>query len=319
MEQCFSPYPNSHFVLLVILGSCKISVLRSGKNLNSGFTRLMKKYYLQRTLPLLPTLLFCLIQTKSFSQFSYYDDENMFSIEFGLGGASYYGDLTEKMIPFQNAGLATLLGVSYSVTTHIRPMLTASFMRLGADDKNNSRQNLKDRNLNFKSNVFDINLGLRYHFLPSSVYLISPYVYGGIGVFHFNPYTTDRTGTKHFLQPLGTEGQRLPNASQAPYALTQFQLPFGAGLNYILNRGFSIALDATFRKTFTDYLDDVSTFYVDRNLLSQQNPVLPSLAFRGDEVVPGAAYPSSTLPRGNPRKMDFYYTVGLKIVYQISD
>lgn len=314
----FFLYPNRRYIRMAIPLLCRIRVFTFGKNLNSAFTGRMKKHILHRTLPLLMTLLFSLVRIESFSQFSYYDDERVFSIEFGIGGGLYYGDLTEKAISLQNAGFATSLGLSYSVTTQIRPMLTASFMKLGADDKNNSRQELIKRNLNFRSNVFDINLGLRYHFLSTNVSLISPYVYGGIGAFHFNPYTTDRTGIKRFLQTLGTEGQRLPNASQAPYKLMQFQFPFGAGLNYTLDRGFSVALDAMFRKTFTDYLDDVSTKYVDRNSLSQQNPILPSLAFRGDEVIPGAAYPSSTLPRGNPRKKDFYYTVGLKIMYQIS-
>ena len=241
----------------------------------------------------------------------------MVSIELGIGGASYYGDLTEKATPLQNAGLAASLGVSYSVTTQIRPVLTASFMKIGADDKDNSRQNLKNRNLNFKSDVYDINLGLRYHFVPPSVSLISPYVYAGIGLFRFNPYTTDRNATKRFLQPLGTEGQRLPNASQAPYSLTQFQVPLGVGLNYIMTKEFSLALDITFRKTFTDYLDDVSTIYIDRTLLSQQDPILPSLAFRGDEVRPNAEYPKVTLPRGNAKKKDLYYTVGLKLIYQL--
>ena len=277
----------------------------------------MRKSTLLKKLQILLLIVCCCCQKESSAQFSYYDGDKQFSVELGLGGASYFGDLTEKRTLLQKPGLAASLGVSYSATIQFRPVLTASLLRISADDKNNSRQNLRDRNLNFQSTIFDISVGLRYHVLTPSVSRLSPYVYAGAGLFHFNPYTTDRNGTKQFLQPLGTEGQQLPNATKAPYKLTQFQVPFGLGVNYIASREISIAFDATFRKTFTDYLDDVSSIYADRNQLSQQNPVVPQLAFRGDEINPTAKYPSVTLPRGNPKQKDLYYTLGLKIIYQI--
>ncbi len=280
--------------------------------------RTMRKHPYQRYTRLLALFCFCFLQNNLSAQFSYYDDDRLFSVEAGFGGASYFGDLTEKATPLKGAGLAASLGISYSASIQFRPVLTASYLRIGADDQKNNRQNLKDRNLRFQSNIIDVSLGLRYHLLSPNVSLLSPYVYGGIGVFHFDPYTTDRTGAKRFLQPLGTEGQRLPSAGQAPYKLTQLQVPFGVGLNLVVNREINVALDATFRKTFTDYLDDVSTIYVDRQRLAQQDPLLPSLAFRGDEVNPSANYPSVTLPRGNRKNKDLYYSIGLKIIYQFT-
>jgi hypothetical protein len=278
----------------------------------------MRRPLHQRTLRLLAFSFMSLLQIQSSAQFSYYDVDRLVSVEAGLGQASYFGDLTEKASTLKNAGLAASLGISYSVNRHLRPVFTASFLRISGDDQRNERQNLKARNLRFRSNVVDMSLGLRYHLLTPSASLLSPYVYGGIGLFRFNPYTTDRTGTKRYLQPLGTEGQQLPGATQAPYKLTQFQVPFGVGLNLIVSREISIALDATFRKLFTDYLDDVSTTYVDRNRLAQQDPILPTLAFRGDEVAPSAGYPVAPQPRGNPKNNDLYYTIGLKLIYQFT-
>jgi hypothetical protein len=278
----------------------------------------MRRPLFQRTLRFLAFSSLYFLPSQSSAQFSYYDVDRLVSVEAGLGGASYFGDLTEKARPLKNVGLAASLGISYSVNRHLRPVFTASLLRISGDDQRNERQNLKARNLRFQSNVVDVSLGLRYHLLKPGLSLLSPYVYGGVGIFHFNPFTTDRTGTKRFLQPLGTEGQRLPGATQAPYKLTQFQVPFGVGLNLIVSREISVALDATFRKIFTDYLDDVSTTYADRNRLAQQDPILPSLAFRGDEVAPSAGYPVAPQPRGNPTNNDLYYTIGLKLIYQFT-
>lgn len=183
------------------------------------------------------------LQTRAFSQNYYFESKKgSLSIEYGIGAAGYDGDLMEKATPFNQVGLATSLGLQYHLTDQFSPVLTASIMRIGADDKKNNDALLRARNLNFKSVVWDVNAGFQFNFFHPEKVRLSPYVYAGIGVFHFNPYTTDRTGEKRMLQSLGTEGQRLPSPAQAPYKLLQMQVPFGGGFGFDLDAQISINL-----------------------------------------------------------------------------
>jgi hypothetical protein len=93
----------------------------------------------------------------------------------------------------------------------------------------------------------------------------TPYFFGGLAVFRFNPYAFDENGEKVFLKPLSTEGQGLDGYNTKPYGLTQFALPAGFGLKYAFDDRVRLGFEVGLRKTFTDYLDDVSTNYADPN------------------------------------------------------
>ncbi len=74
------------------------------------------------------------------------------------------------------------------------------------------------------------------------------------------------------------------------------------------------------RKTFTDYLDDVSSFYVDyQTLLNAKGPKAVEMAYRG---IPGqspyASYPAHGEQRGTPTEMDWYYFAGLNIEIKLN-
>ena len=141
----------------------------------------------------------------------------------------------------------------------------------------------------------------------------SPYVYGGLAVFHFNPWTYDNSGAKTYLKPLSTEGQGLSQfPKQRPYNLTQFAFAFGGGAKVAITDCINIGIDFSQRKTFTDYLDDVSSMYVDRNVLFQtKGQKAVELAYRGGELPGGQAYPGHAEQRGTPSEMDWYYFFGL--------
>jgi Domain of unknown function (DUF6089) len=96
---------------------------------------------------------------------------------------------------------------------------------------------------------------------------IRPYGIVGVGVFHFNPQTvyTDPSGNKSWvnLHDLHTEGQGMPNhPDRKQYSLTQVNIPYGVGIKYYLSDKFNIGFEIVNRKTFTDYIDDVSTTYI---------------------------------------------------------
>ena len=229
------------------------------------------------------------------------------SVRFGM--SNYRGDLKPSAISFTQPGLFYSLGARYDLSEHLTARTYFSLTSLHADDKKGS-SSMQQRNLNFRSKIFDWELGAQYNFLSFNDKWWTPYVFAGIGFFHFNPYTNDSAGNKTYLKPLSTEGQGfMPGIKN--YKLTQFSIPFGFGAEYSLNEDMRLGLEFGYRKTFSDYLDDVSTNYVDESaLLAARGQKAVDLAWRGDEKN-GGAYPSPGIARGNPKLKDAYYYLAI--------
>lgn len=177
-----------------------------------------------------------------------------------------------------------------------------------------NRDYLKPRNLSFGTSLSEAHAGLEVNVLDISTSRFTPYVYGGIAVFHFNPWTYDNAGEKTYLKPLSTEGQGLPQyPEQKPYALNQYALSFGGGLKYAVSDAINIGIEFNQRKTFTDYLDDVSSHYVNHDvLLMERGEKAVELAYRGGQTPMGMPqYPAHGEQRGTPTEMDWYYFFGL--------
>jgi hypothetical protein len=149
----------------------------------------------------------------------------------------------------------------------------------------------------------------------------SPYLFGGIAVYHYNPYTFDQRGNKIFLQPLGTEGQGLPGYDRGLYNLTQLAIPFGGGIKYAISDKVQLGLEVGLRKLFTDYLDDVSGNYADeKDLLNGRGQEAVDISYRGDERINGTAtYPTKGTQRGSPKYKDYYYFTGLHLSFRLGD
>ncbi len=139
------------------------------------------------------------------------------------------------------------------------------------------------RNLSFRSDIFEAYAGVEVYPLTLKqrehvMQRINPFIGLGVGLFHFNPQTNLK-GRWIDLKTLHLEGQNMPEyPDRKEYSLTQFYIPFSLGIKYYLNNRLSLSIGATFRKTFTDYIDDISTTYVnpaifDKNL-SADNAIL---------------------------------------------
>lgn len=226
-----------------------------------------------------------------------------------LGLANYHGDLTRKSINLAGTKPLFSLGARYDLSEHLTARTYFSYTALQADDKKGTAE-MKARNLNFKTKLFEWELSGQYNFFSLNNEWWTPYVFAGVGVYRFNPYTNDADGARVFLQPLRTEGQGIRPGS-SPYKLTQFSVPFGFGADYSLNEDMRLGLEFGYRKLFTDYLDDVSTTYVDQNaLLHAKGDKAVAIAWRGDEVS-GTPYPTDGTQRGSPKAKDGYYYVAL--------
>jgi hypothetical protein len=153
----------------------------------------------------------------------------------------------------------------------------------------------------------------------------TPFGFMGLAVYHYNPYTFDQQHQKYYLKPLNTEGQGLPQyPDRKPYALTRFAVPVGGGVKFILTDQFQLAAQIGLRLTNNDYLDDVSTTYVDeQTLLSARGPKAAELAYRMRELPGGdQQHPGEGAGRGRSGKFiftDFYYFSGIHFFYTFGE
>ncbi len=237
-----------------------------------------------------------------------------------LGTSAYLGDLVQGAPALKEVSPALSVGASYDILDQLRARVNISILGAKGDDKLNSRFDYRQRNLSFKTSIWEVAFLGEYDFLNSGDQAIIPYAFFGPGIYHFNPKTTDKDGNTVLLHDLGTEGQLLPNPDYADrkYSLTQLNLQFGAGIRYEVSDMFTLGFEASFRKLFTDYLDDVSAGpYVDPAEFGAASQVYASqLSYRGDEV--GFNFNEAQYrPRGNSSRKDLYYSLQVRATFRL--
>lgn len=239
------------------------------------------------------------------------------------GGSSHFlGDLGGKPTVGTN-GIADLdvqstrymagLGLRFNLGHRVALRGWGYYARLAADDRFTTNRERHMRNLNFFTPVLGaeamLEIKLREGYNGSRWY-----AYAGAGYFKFNPQTK-YMGEKVELQPLGTEGQYfLPGKS--PYKLSSFTIPFGVGYKFPASKFGYLSVSVDSRKTFTDYIDDVSTQFVDKTALMASNgPVAVALSDRSnpDGRIIGFSEPGAI--RGNPNNNDNFFF--LSVSYNI--
>jgi hypothetical protein len=234
-----------------------------------------------------------------------------------LGTSNYQGDLQDKVYSFDQAHLAGGIGLSYDLTKHLSVRANFKIGKISADDKKGRN---KARNLNFSSELTEGDIDLQYFITTLGAHILTPYVFAGIALYHYDPYTFDSTGRRYYLKPLSTEGEGFVQGIKN-YNLTQVSIPFGAGVKMPLSDNINVGLEVGFRKLFNDYLDDVSGTFVSRDLLlANRGAKAVELAYRGDEVKGGSpVYPPAGTQRGNSQLKDWYYFTGFTLSFRLLD
>jgi hypothetical protein len=237
------------------------------------------------------------------------------------GFSNYSGDLQTKKFTLDQSSAAFGAGAQYDLTEHFSLLAGFNIGHVGAADKFN-KPDLQPRNLSFQSKIAEGNLMAEYNLFDLSEKRFTPYVFAGLAVYHFDPYTYDTLFHKIYLKPLSTEGEGLAQyPSRKNYNLTQLAIPFGGGIKLRITRSVVVAYEISFRKLFTDYLDDVSTNYISQaTLLSAKGPEAVELAYRGNEVKNGSAtYPADGTQRGSSKYKDWYYFSGIRVCIAINN
>lgn len=235
-----------------------------------------------------------------------------------LGCSFYLGDLNPNGFFNQFTRPAGGLVYRYNLNNRFAARFNAFAGEVTADDSRSSSLYQQQRNLNFKSSIYELSAQMEFNFLEyeigSDKHIFSPYIFGGIGIFRMDPYG-EYNGQWYELQPLHTEGQGTPSNASAPYHLIQPCIPFGIGIKTSFSKTICITLEWGMRKTFTGYLDDVSGVYPNpAELAAQQGPnAKTALALSNPSLNPDKASMVGT-ERGNG-KDDWYSFAGLIISF----
>jgi len=236
--------------------------------------------------------------------------------EMGLsGGASgYMGDLnTSNFLQFNDWSAGILIKKNLSRTWAVR----MNFLRanIWGNGVKNSNEVIKQQRLFFQSPIYELSLVGEFNFFkfePSFTQVsYSPYLFAGIAGFHFQPKSYNFDGDLVNLRNYQTEG--------VAYNSLSLGIPFGAGFKYNLRGPFTLGVEIGYRIAFTDYLDDISGWYIDpadyplngdNAFQNQRNYFIdPSVSKIGDR------YPK--VQRGDGRKRDAYMIANFTLTYAL--
>src|SRR5678816_1121903 len=267
---------------------------------------------------LLATLIICL-PFASFARNSIVQ-EGEFGI--GIGAAHYFGDLNTRAKlnrPKPSAGLF----FRKNFGNYIAMRISGNYAQLGYSDVYNTHNEfMHRRNLSFNTNVWE--LGLQgdfnfYRFLPGDPeFRFTPYVTFGISAFNYDPYAY-LNGDKYFLLQLGTEGQEIDSLHRKPYSSMAIAFPFGVGIKYSINERINVGFEVVYRFANTDYLDDVSTTYVDPALF----PLNPDGSYSSAYLLSDRSYETGERigikgrERGNSQNKDNFVTAMFYISFSL--
>lgn len=226
----------------------------------------------------------------------------------GTGTSTYLGELTNPG-DYLDAEPNIVVGLQAFVTPRLGIRTEATWFRLSGSDAKAGSESRATRNLSFFSNNVEVNaVGMINLFPQTGKYYQRPtfnaYLFAGVALLRFNP-KAEYQGVTYSLQPLQTE--------LVSYNRTVLTIPYGLGVRVKAGPFFNISFEAGLRKTFTDYLDDVSTIHHDPSKFS--DPIALALSDRGVEI--GKAKRPEGAIRGNPDSKDSYMLGNVKLEYYL--
>lgn len=240
-------------------------------------------------------------------------------------GVSYYiGDLNTSY----DLGLPQLAGgmvARFNFNERLCAKFSGNYGKVKADDARSQNTFERARNLSFESEIIDLSAQFEFNFLPythgSDDEFFTPYVFAGLTGFYFNP-KAELDGQLYELRDLGTEGQ----FKGEEYYTISGAFNYGLGIKVDLSYRWSLNFEIGGRSTFTDYLDDVSTVYTNKNALrrargdagdiavrlSDRSLRLPGINEEGQLSLEGRQ-------RGSDSRNDQYFFLGVGALYYFGD
>ncbi len=249
---------------------------------------------------------------------------NKKNTEWGITGGmmTYLGDLPSPKLFASGSKVFGGIMMRNHIHSNVAIRAFANIGSVMGDDALSDDLSLKYRNLHFRSNIWEVGAAAEYVLNitkkkdgdSKTFYKLAPFAMLGVNLFHFNPQAQYK-GQWIDLKPLNTEGQSIANVNARSYKRTQVGVPLGVGLKYQMSSKVNIALELSYRKTFTDYIDDVSTAYPDmQELFAAEGQTAVDMSFRGN-LVPGRENRKSTpgARRGNSDNNDWLMMTSISL------
>jgi hypothetical protein len=202
-----------------------------------------------------------------------------------------------------------------------------------APNKGGAERFRLQRNLKFRSKLSEAYAAIEFYptvffeQYDGLAHKLRPYGVVGAGVYHFNPqgeYSKNGTSTWVDLKPLSLEGQGMAEyPDRKPYSLTQLNMLMGGGVKYYLSDRVYIGFEILHRKTFTDYIDDVSTKYIDPRFFDVYLPPTQAaearqLMYRENIYNPNVSRRYIDTQRGDPKENDAYFSSILRFGWRLN-
>lgn len=246
-----------------------------------------------------------------------------------VGATNYLGDIGGKDKSRQNfVSDMQLAKTRYNVGGFVRYKwrpkvslkLALDYIRIEGDDKLSTNVGRHYRNFNFRNNIFDLGLTGELFFYENNdlgnTYKyrngFRAYVFGGVGGFYSNPKTLYQ-GDVVALREYQTEGVK--------YSAINFNIPMGVGFYFTIDKTHRIGFELNYRKTFTDYIDDISGNYPAKPTDTYQQGLIlrtTELDQSAIDANKGAYYSHNWgEKRGDKTHKDAYMTMNLSYSYVI--
>tara|TARA_B110000503_G_scaffold142633_1_gene240083 strand:- start:24163 stop:25023 length:861 start_codon:yes stop_codon:yes gene_type:complete len=248
------------------------------------------------------------------------------SKELGLAwGTGYYlGDLN----PGKHLGgrLNAGVGAYYRHNLTGRISVRANFFRgvVEAWDADSSDPWQQNRNLHFRNEISELSALVEVNYLEHRMGnpgdRFTAFLFTGIAAYNHMPEAFIE-GNWIPLQPLGTEGQGTTwgvSRGLEPYATGGVSIPFGFGFKANIGPFMALCFDWGVRKTWTDYLDDVSGTYADAMVLQQESGELAMQLADQSLLQLGGDTNQAGMQRGDPGRSDTYGFLSASISFRIS-
>ncbi len=296
----------------------------------------MKKTF---TIVLVFTMLSPFLNAQRRSKFT----ENL-EFSFGSGLVNFLGELgggvgvgKNSLADFNGGALRPLahVGLRYRYNEFIASKVGITFGWLDGSDSRTSNDVRNNRNLSFQSPLLEFGTTVEFYWLPEKQSAnkrglyglrkgangrpVLGYIASGFNGFWFNPMarfpvSAGGDGKLHALQPLGTEGQGMIG-SREKYSRVNYNIPIALGVIVKLNHAWNIECELGYRRTFTDYIDDVSTTYVDPSLFA---PGSPAAYFHDPSLGQIAGATAIGEQRGDPTDPDTYIFLNITATWKLS-
>ncbi len=245
-----------------------------------------------------------------------------------LGGANQIGTDYFADLEMNTTRPALTMGLRYKLDPHQALYGGFAWGMVAGDDRLTQWPDRNGRQLQFRSHILE--LGIRYEFLVvkervGHIYKLKnikgqkrlgiyPYGFIGINGFYFDPQGKDASGNWVGLRKYNTEGQGVI-PTRRPYSPIGISIPFGFGFRRAIDKRWMWGIEYGLRKTFTDYIDDVSTTYFDNATISSYYG--PTAAYVADPNNGANEHYVAGQQRGDPTDNDAYMFFTVTVSYKL--